>query len=254
VRNGISEPWKSGRLVDPRTYRQWYQNMLHQSGIKFWPYAAWRDALFAGITITAIFVIAVIFGPPPVTKPPDPSMVYATPRPDWYLLWIYALFALMPPAIESYAMFLGPLIIFFLLFALPFVSNKGERSPIKRPWSIIGSAFVVVVIIALLVVGNRAAWSPHFNAKAIDKSTISSSDTLALSGLNLFQEKACLYCHKIDNEGGNVGPDLSHVAKRLNEQQMIIRIVNGSRDMPAYGGSLTSDELKKIVSFLNTRN
>jgi ubiquinol-cytochrome c reductase cytochrome b subunit len=254
MRNGISEPPQAGRLIDPRTYRQWYRNMLRQSGVPFWPYAAWRDALFGSITLIVIFILAVIFGPPALTKPPDPSIVYTTPRPDWYLLWIYALFALMPPAIESYAMFFGPLLIFFLLFALPFISNKGERSPMKRPWSIIGSAFVVIVIVSLLSAGNRAAWSPQFKAKALTHSSIPSTDTLALAGMNLFQQKACLYCHKINDDGGNVGPDLTHVANRLNEQQMIIRIVNGAKDMPAYGGSLSNDELNKLIAFLRTKN
>lgn len=253
MRNGISEPPQAGRLIDPKTYRQWYHNMLRQNGVPFWPYAAWRDALFGSVTILAIVVAAVLFGPPALTKPPDPSIVFATPRPDWYLLWIYALFALMPAQIESYAMFLGPLLIFFLLFALPFFSNKGERSPIKRPWSIVGSAFVVIVIVSLLVVGNRAAWSPAFQTKSLAKISLPPTDTLAASGKNLFQEKACLYCHSINNQGGKVGPDLTHVANRLNEQQIIIRIVNGAKNMPAYGGSLSSEELNELVAFLKTR-
>jgi ubiquinol-cytochrome c reductase cytochrome b subunit len=253
MRNGISEPAKAGRLIDPKTYRQWYHNMLRNSGVPFWPYAAWRDALFGSITIIAIVVLSVVFGPPELTQPPDPSMVYTTPRPDWYLLWIYALFALMPHNIESYAMFFGPLLIFFLLFALPFFSNRGERSPIKRPWAVVGSAFVVVVIASLLVVGNRAAWSPHFDAKAVNVSSIPANDTLASAGVVLFQQKACLYCHKINGEGGNVGPDLTHVANRLNAQQMMLRIVNGSENMPAFGGFLSHDELNKLVAFLKTR-
>ena len=253
MRNGISEPPQAGRLIDPRTYRQWYRNMLRQSGVPFWPYAAWRDALFGSIIIIAIFVLAVIFGPPALTKPPDPSLVITSPRPDWYLLWIYALFALLPSQIESYIMFFGPLLIFFLLFALPFISNKGERSPIKRPWALVASAFVIVVIASLLLVGNRSAWSPQFKAKALTPASIPKTDTLALAGVVLFQQKACLYCHKINDEGGNVGPDLSHVANRLNEQQLLIRIVNGSKDMPAYGGSLSGEELDRLVAFLKTR-
>ncbi|MGZ3922853.1 MAG: cytochrome b N-terminal domain-containing protein [Flavisolibacter sp.] len=254
MRNGISEPPQAGRLVDPKTYRQWYQDMLRQSGVSFWPYAAWRDTLFGSLIIIAIVILAVVFGPPLLTKPPDPSMVFASPRPDWYLLWIYALFALMPPQIESYLMFLGPLVIFFLLFALPFISNRGERSPIKRPWSIIGSVFVVIVIISLLVVGNKAAWSPAFKTKPLTKSAVASRDTLASAGAVLFQQKACLYCHTINDVGGKVGPDLTHVADRLNEQQMIIRIVNGANNMPAYGGSLSGHELSKLVAFLKTKD
>jgi ubiquinol-cytochrome c reductase cytochrome b subunit len=253
VRNGISEPPKAGRLIDPATYRQWYRNMLRNSGVPFWPYAAWRDVLFGSLTIIAIVVLAVVFGPPAITKPPDPSNVITSPQPDWYLLWIYALFALIPPAIESYVMFLAPILIFFLLFALPFLSNKGERSPIKRPWAVAGSFFVVTMIASLLVVGTRANWSPDFKARGLTKTKLPASDTLALSGSVLFQEKACLYCHRINGEGGKVGPDLSHVANRLNETQMIIRIANGASNMPAYGSSLSKDELNKLVKFLETR-
>lgn len=252
MRNGISEPPKAGRLVDPRTYRQWYQNMLRNSGVPFWPNAAWRDALVGSLLIIALVVLAVLVGPPALTKPPDPSNVMATPQPDWYLLWIYALFALMPPNIESYVMFFGPLLLFFLLFALPFVSNKGERAPIRRPWAIVGSCFVVIVVVSLLFVGNRADWSPDFNAKSLTKVSIPPTDSLALSGAVLFQEKACLYCHRIKGEGGKVGPDLTHVANRLNEEQLIIRIANGARNMPAYGSSLNQEEMNELVAFLKT--
>jgi ubiquinol-cytochrome c reductase cytochrome b subunit len=252
VRNGISEPAKAGHLIDPKTYRQWYKNMLHNSGVPFWPYAAWRDALFGSLTIIAIVVAAVLFGPPALTKAPDPSNIITSPRPDWYLLWIYALFALMPPQIESYAMFFGPLLIFFLLFALPFFSNKGERSPIKRPWAIVGSVAVVVLVISLLVVGFQSNWSPNFKAHALEAS-VPVADTIASGGLVLFQQKACLYCHKIQMQGGDVGPDLTHIANRMNEQQLLIRISNGSEDMPAYGSSLSHDELTKLVAFLKVQ-
>lgn len=254
MRNGISEPPKAGRLIDPATYRSWYRNMLRQSGIPFWPYAAWRDAIFSSLVIIAIVVAAVVFGPPVLRKLPDPSAIITSPRPDWYLLWIYALFALIPPQIESYVMFLGPLLILFLLFALPFASNAGERSPIKRPWSIVASSFLVIVVISLLAVGNSSNWSPHFKAKLTNNISAPSNDSLAEAGITLFEQKACLYCHKINGDGGNVGPDLTHVANRLNENEMILRIVNGARNMPAYGGSLSRDELTRLVAFLKTRN
>lgn len=253
VRNGISEMPRRGHVVDPRTYRQWYHNALKNDGVPFWPYAAWRDAVFSSVVILLIVVLAVVTGPPALGKQPDPSMVFTKPKPDWYLLWVYALFALMPPEIESYAMFLGPLLVLFLLFTLPFLSNKGERSPIKRPWAIAGSAAVVVIVLALLVTGNKSNWSPDFNPKTMPASLVPSGDTLALAGLVLFQKKACLYCHQLGKQGGVVGPDLTHVANRMNEQQMIIQIINGSKNMPAYGASLTNDELTRLTAFLKSR-
>lgn len=254
MRNGISEPPKAGYPVDSKTYRQWYHTMLKSRGIPFWPYAAWRDVLFSAITIIVIVVLAVVIGPPALGKQPDPSMVYTTPEPDWYLLWIYALFALMPPAIESYAMFFGPIIAFAFLFAVPFISKGGERSPIKRPWAIVGSAAVVIVVSALLIAGSKANWSPNFDTKPLTAAAIHSTDTTVIAGGILFYQKGCLYCHSIAGQGGLKGPNLTHIAKRLNVQDMKIRIINGSKDMPAYGQSLTRDELNKLITFLETRH
>lgn len=253
IRNGISEPPKAGRPVDPRTYRQWYHNALKLEGVPFWPYAAWRDAVFSAGVILVIVLLAIVIGPLPLDRPPDPSFVYTTPKPDWYLLWIYALFALMPAQIESYAMFFGPVLVFVLLFALPFISNKGERSPVKRPWAIIGCLSVIFIVGSLLVAGNRAGWSPHFKAKMLPASVIGSSDTTVLAGGLLFYQKACLYCHRISGYGGLKGPDLTHVGRRLSEHEIEIRIINGTSEMPAYGPSLTKEELNKLLAFLKTR-
>ncbi|HWJ28567.1 MAG TPA: cytochrome c, partial [Flavisolibacter sp.] len=152
-----------------------------------------------------------------------------------------------------YVMFFGPVLFFFLLFSLPFLSNKGERSPIKRPWAVVGSAAVVVIISALLVAGTKAHFAPAFHTKSLPASIFNSDDTLALLGGVLFEQKACLYCHKMADRGGRVGPDLTHVANRMNEQEMMIRIVNGARNMPAYGSSLSKDELTRLIAFLKSR-
>lgn len=253
IRNGISEPPEAGRVVDPKTYRQWYKDMLKTKGIPFWPYAAWRDVVFSVATVLCIIALAYFVGPPAIGKAPDPSVVLTKPQPDWYLLWIYALFALMPPAIESYVMFIGPIVVIIFLFSFPFINNKGERSPIKRPWAIAGVAATVVIVGSLLVLGNNADWSPHFKTKKLPATVVNSADTIVLAGSNLFYDKGCLYCHKVQNYGGNVGPDLTHVSRRLNEEQMQIRIINGGDNMPSYGPSLKDNELRELVAFLKSR-
>lgn len=253
IRNGISEPPEKGRRVDKKTYRQWYKDMLAKKGIPFFPYAAWRDVIVSVCTILVIVVLAVYFGAPEIKNPPDPSAVYTSPRPDWYLLWIYALFALMPPEIESYAIVFGPPLVLILLLALPFVSGTGERSPIRRPWAIIGASFVVVIVGSLLYVGFKAPWSAKFKTQPLPVTAIHSDDKHVLEGGRLFYSKSCQYCHKIEGYGGITGPDLSEVARRLSETEIRIRIINGSDKMPAYGASLTGEELEKLVAFLKTR-
>ncbi len=75
----------------------------------------------------------------------------------------------------------------------------------------------------------------------------------AQRGASLFHDKACIYCHKISGDDGIHGPDLTDVGNRLNKDQMTLKIVNGGKDMPAFGGTLSKEELNELVIFLETR-
>ena len=162
IHNGISEPPRAGRPVDPKTYKAWYKELLKRHGEPFFPDAAWRDVIAATVVLSAIVLLAAIVGPPALVGPPDPSNVAVQPRPDWYFLWYYAALALIPDASEPYVMILGPLIAIVGLIALPIIANKGERSFKRRPVAVAGSVGLVVFIIALTQAGAQAGWSPRF--------------------------------------------------------------------------------------------
>lgn len=253
IRNGISEPPKAGRLVDPGKYRSWYQNLLKEKGVPFWPDAAWRDTLFGSLVIICIISLAIIIGAPRLTSPPDPSYINTSPHPDWYMVPFLSLFALMPRSIESFAMAAGPVITVIILLAIPFISNKGERSPLKRPWAMFGVICVGVFVLSLLIIGLEAPWSPDFNTKPLPSDAISSinkNDSSVQKGVHLFYDKGCQFCHRIRHFGGEKGPDLTYVGNRMSVLQLQIRIVNGGDKMPAYGGSLSKDDLNCLVAFL----
>lgn len=250
-KNGISEPPKVGRVVDPKTYRKWYEDMLLKKGVPFFPDAIWRDAVFSALVLIIIVCLAWFVGAPELTSRPDLTNVNANPKPDWYFTWIFALFALMPRQIESYVMFLGPLIGIVFLFSIPFLSNKGERSPLRRPWAVAGVIFIILTIVSLWYVGVQEPWSPRFDTKLLsENTTVLEATPEVKKGIELFNSEGCIYCHMILDQGGIRGPELTDVQMRLTRQQMVIRIVNGAENMPAYGGTLTKEELEAIVSFL----
>lgn len=253
VRNGISEPPKAGRPVVKANYRNWYHNMLKERGVPFWPDSAWRDVAFGLVVVITIICLGYFIGAPEIGAPPDPSNIDATPRPDWYLLWIFAMFALMPGSIESFAIKYGALLFLIAMLSLPFISNAGERSPIRRPWSIVLVIFVMMIVGAFWYEGAKSSWSPDFKAKPLTAAIVGSVDTTARAGSELFYKKACIYCHTMANTGGHNGPNLSYVGDRLTESQMIIRIINGGGNMPAYGSALNQKEVEQLVSFLKTR-
>lgn len=253
LRHGISEPPIAGKPVDPKTYREEYHAELAKTGVPFWPDGAWRDVVFGTGMIIVICLCSYFWGAPPIHEPPDPSILEAAPRPDWYLLWYFALLALTPAALEGYVMLLFPAIIGVILLAAPILNHKGERHWQRRPWSIGVTLLSVIMVGSLWIVGITTPWSPNFEAEPLPAEVVGASSGPVAEGALLFHEKACLSCHLIEAHGGRRGPALTWIGDKLTRDDLIIRIVNGGVNMPAYGGSLKPDELDKIVAFLETR-
>ncbi len=253
IYNGISEPPKAGAPVNPKTYKKQYENLLKKEGVPFWPDAAWRDALFGSLVISAVVALAATIGAPPLIYPPDPSVIHAYPHPDWYLLWYEATLALIPKSIENYFMFLAPLCIFGSMLLLPWVFNRGERSISRRPWALGWVLIVTVGVLGLWREGKVQPYSPRFQSPPLPNSLPAGASAAAFHGQVLFHDKGCEYCHTINGLGGIRGPNLSNVANRLTSQDMVIRIMNGGRYMPSFAGILHPDQVQDLVAYLQTR-
>lgn len=254
LRHGISDPPKPGKPVVIATYKQEYHAELERTGVPFWPDGAWRDFVFGTALIAGMVVLAIVVGPPPIENPPDPSILAADPRPDWYLLWYFAVLALIPEKIEGVVMIAAPVLIGFVLLLAPILGNKGERHWSRRPWSMAIVLFSVLMIGSLWIAGSRSWWSPNFNAKPLPPDVVGATSGIVAEGAKAFHDRSCLNCHLIDGHGGRRGPDLTRVAERLKENDLVIRIVNGGRNMPAYGNNLNPGELDALVAFLRTRH
>ncbi len=240
LRNGISEPPVLGHIVDPKTYRDWYNRLLEKRGIPFWPDVAWRDVIFGVAMVVGVVALAFLLGPPALGKPPDPSIVQADPRPDWYLLWYFAVLALIPPGIESWVIIGAPMAFGIAVILLPFLGSKGERHPLRRPWAI------AIVIVAVMMVGtlwrlaDQAPWSPNFSAQPLTAQDLGPTSDTVWAGSQLFYVKGCQFCHTVNGKGGQRGPDLSDVGSRLSKQQITLRILNGGTNMPSYAATMSS--------------
>ncbi|HWE60279.1 MAG TPA: cytochrome b N-terminal domain-containing protein [Chloroflexota bacterium] len=253
IRNGISEPPRSGRPVDPRTYRAWYEDLLKREGVPFWPDAMWRDVLFGGFVVAIVVTLAIFIGPPDLVAPADPTIINAEPSPDWYLLWYFAALAEIPKDAEPWVMIGGPFLVFALMFILPFAGSKGERSPLRRPWAIGIVALVTLIVVSLTIETNYSAWVPNFDAKPLPVAEIGARSGPVYRGAMLWHSMDCEYCHLIAGYGGIRGPNLTFIADRYTPQQMTIRIMNGGDNMPAYASILTPKQMSDLLAFLETR-
>ncbi len=253
IYNGISEPPKTGRPVEPKTYRRWYHELLAREGQPFWPDAAWRDGVFGLLVIATLTVLAWQVGPPELGRPPDPTITVASPRPDWYFMWYFALLSLIPKWTENLVIFWGPLLFGLLLVLLPLVAGKGERSPWKRPWSIGIVALVVLIIGHYWKAGIVAPWSPRMDAPPLPQEVVGTATGPIAAGAKVFYEKGCEFCHTVAGYGGIRGPDLSTAGDRMTPEEMITRIFSGAANMPSYNGNLTPEQLSDVVTFLQSR-
>jgi ubiquinol-cytochrome c reductase cytochrome b subunit len=73
-----------------------------------------------------------------------------------------------------------------------------------------------------------------------------------LQGAAVFQNKTCRNCHALDGSGGRRGPDLTLVADRLSNNELIRQVLQGGGNMPAYGKQLGPAEVESLVAFLET--
>lgn len=253
LHHGISEPPKAGKIVKRETYREEYQELLKKEGVAFWPHAAWRDAVFSTLVVLGICACALYFGPPVIENPPDPSLINAEPKPDWYLTWYFALLALVPAQFEDWFILLFPVFLVVGMLTPPFISNTGERSARRRPWAVAIVVVVVGSVLALWQEGVNEYWTPRFEATPVPKTAIGTTDSDIEKGAKVFNDRGCLYCHVISGHGGRRGPDLTDVGERLSPDQITIRIVNGGVNMPAYAGNMSAEELKQVTKFLESR-
>lgn len=252
---GINEYPVPGKPVVKETYREEYEEMLEKDGVPFLPGAISKDLIFSAFLIVAILAIAAVDGPAGPTGAPDPTQINTTPRPDFYFLSVFAILALLPAYMETFLLLVAPVIGIGLLFAVPFISNTGEKSARRRPVAVLVVVLGFLIIGTLAYLGTYSPWSPQMDAWSATPTPahyIEGRTPLELRGALVLQAKQCRNCHAIGGEGGLRGPALDGVPARLTRDQLIRQVIQGGGNMPAYGKNLSPDEVTALVAFLET--
>ncbi len=252
---GISTPPVPGEKVDPKTYDAAYERELRR-GVPFLGEALRKDALFSALVVILVVVLAAVAGPKGPSGLPDPAVQGANPRPDWPFLWTFGLLSLAPPGMETFLMLVFPAFLVLGLLLVPFVSNRGERAPSRRPVAVLTVLVGGVALAVLSYAGATADWSPHMGAWSgapVPEKVVARSAPRELAGAAVFQNKSCRDCHALEGSGGRRGPDLSGVGARLTRDQLIDQVSNGTPgggNMPAYGKHVSPAEMDALADFL----
>ena len=255
LRHGISEMPRPGQPVKPATYVEEYEARVQRDGVPFWPDAAQRDMVFCGLVLIAVMALAFVMGPFGPGGKPDPTIINANPRPDFFFLWIFAALALLPPGMETFLLLTTPVVGVVVLLAIPLIAPAGERAPSRRPFAVACLVLAVTSLGTLTWLGVASAWSPRMDAwtaAPVPVSMVRQRTPLELQGALVLQYAQCRNCHSLGGEGGERGPALDDVASRLSWDQLVRQVQQGGGNIPAYGKTLSSAETQAVVAFLAT--
>ena len=236
--------------------------VLKKKGKPFFPYAVFKDSMMALIVVVVIMVLAIVLGAEQGPKV-DPTTTTYTPRPEWYFFFLFELLRVLKPTwLVPLATFGIATICMVLLLLLPFYDRNPERRPERRPIAM--TALVLTVIaMAFLTYEGANTGAPTEIAQAIPGGrtaaqaaaagmTVSEFKTLK-GGKEIVAQSGCLACHKIGENGGTLGPNLSDIGARIPRNGILRSLKAGPGIMPSFE-TLPPRKQKEIADYLASLN
>jgi menaquinol-cytochrome c reductase cytochrome b/c subunit len=209
---------------EKESYLREYE-VLKKKGKPFFPYAVMKDSVMALVVVIVIAVMALFLGAEQGPKA-DPTTTTYTPRPEWYFFFLFELLRVIkPPELTPLATIGIPTIAIVLLILLPFYDRGPERHPLKRPIAMFAAVLTIASMGYLTFLGAEAG--PPTEIELASAAEFE-------EGKEVVASQGCLGCHKIGENGGALGPDLTEVGARLPAAAIARSVIVGPSFMPAY--------------------
>lgn len=214
--------------------------ILKSKGKPFFPYAVAKDGLMACVVMAVIILMSLLLGAELGPKA-DPTTTTYVPRPEWYFFFLFELLRVIKPAILTPLATIGvPTIAMVLLFLLPFYDRNPERRPERRPVATTAGIITIFAMGYLTYLG-AAAGSPNEIDMEVPDELNAGKIVVAQSG--------CLACHKIGENGGTLGPDLTEIGNKLLPGAIRRTLENPTAPMPPYA-DMPEEQKEELVAFL----
>jgi quinol---cytochrome c reductase cytochrome c subunit, bacillus type len=219
-------------------------------GKPFFPYAIFKDGAMACIVLLVIIAMSILFGAELGPKA-DPTTTTYMPRPEWYFFFLFELLRVVkPPALVFLATIGIPTVCLVLLLTLPFFDRGPERNPLRRAIATTAGLATIAAMTYLTVLGALAG-APTEIELATKPQYKKGRDVVASSG--------CLGCHKIGDNGGTIGPNLTKIGDRVGKDAIARTLQNPTSPMPSYAQLKTQkpqefNELVRYVASLKSKD
>jgi menaquinol-cytochrome c reductase cytochrome b/c subunit len=146
-----------------------------------------------------------------------------------------------------------PTICMALLFLLPFYDRSPERRITHRPVALVAGLFTIAAVAYLTFTGATTGSPNSVDLKPPANYTAQQKQIFTQGGL-IVGQSGCLACHVIGENGNNgPGPDLTHIAKIVPEQQIASTLINPTPPMPSFQSLEKQSPAKfnTLVAFLS---
>jgi ubiquinol-cytochrome c reductase cytochrome b subunit/menaquinol-cytochrome c reductase cytochrome b/c subunit len=224
---------------------------LKSEGEPFFPYSVTHDGVMACIVMAVIIFLALMFGAELGPKA-DPTTTTYVPRPDWYFFFLFEVLRVMRnvPKFTPMATIGVPTICMILLFLLPFYDRSPERRIERRPIAL-AAGITTIAAMAYLTYSGAHTGSPN-SVDLKPPATLSAAQQAKwTAGAEVVGESGCLACHVLGDNGNNgPGPNLTHIANTVPEQQIASTLRNPTPPMPSFK-NLPPEKFDQLVYFLS---
>lgn len=214
--------------------------ILKKKGKPFFPYAVMKDSWMALIVVAVIALMSILFGAEQGPKA-DPTTTTYVPRPEWYFFFMFELLrVLKPPELVPLATIGIVTVAMVLLLLLPFYDRSAERHPAKRPVATIAGILTIIAIAFLTALGALAGSPTEIEMEVAPQYE---------QGKVVAAQAGCLACHRFEHNGGDLGPELTHIGSQVPREALARSLVNPSGIMPSFA-DLPEEEFEALVDFL----
>lgn len=218
-------------------------SILKGQGKPFFPYAIAKDGIMATLVLIIVILLSIFLGAE-LGPRADPTTTTYTPRPEWYFFFLFELLRVVKPPLLVFVATIGiPTLCLVLLLALPFFDRGPERNPLRRPIATI-SGIAVIAAMAYLTILGALAGAPSEIELAVAPQYEKGKEVMASSG--------CLGCHKVGENGGTLGPNLTHIGDDIGKDAIARTLVNPTSPMPSYATLKQEkpEEFNQLVNFV----
>ena len=187
---------------------------------EFWPTQILMDLLvYTGILTLLVWLSATLMTP--ISGPGDPVDPTYVARPDWPFLWLFQLLKYLSGSLEWIGFIVVPLVGVLLLFAVPWLDRKADRSPVRRPIATLIFVLIIAGIGVLTYLGSAenppSIAAPAAAPPATPESALNTTPTPGPSVASYTIGSAehgklifvayCQQCHGVDGKKGIENPN-----------------------------------------------